>query len=72
MQCRLLTPVSWLLIPKSLVSEPVMLCKINGVRRDLRKFSVPTRFSILLNLNKLSDGTERGRACMHFIRANPE
>ena len=41
-----------------------MLFKIQGVRRDLRKFSVPTRFFILLNLKRLSDGSERG-AGMH-------
>ncbi len=44
-----------------LVVEATMLFKIKAVRRDLRKFSRPTQFLILLNLNKLSDcGGERG------------
>jgi hypothetical protein len=50
----------------SLVLEPVMLFKKQAVRRDLRKFSGPIRFPILLNLNNLSDcGCERG-ACLLF------
>jgi hypothetical protein len=43
-----------------LVVEATMLFKIKAVRRDLGKFSRPTQFLILLNLNKLSDcGGER-------------
>ena len=47
-------------IPMSRIIEAIMLLKIKAVRRDLRKFSGPARFLILLNLNKLSDcGDER-------------
>jgi len=47
-------------IPMCLVVEATMLFKIKAVRRDLGKFSRPTQFLILLNLNKLSDcGGER-------------
>jgi len=44
----------------SRIIEAIMLLKIKAVRRDLGKFSGPTRFLILLNLNELSDcGDER-------------
>jgi len=43
----------------SLLIEARMLFKINGVTRDLRRFSDPTRFLITLNLKKLSNGCER-------------
>jgi hypothetical protein len=44
----------------SLIIEAKMLLKIKGVRRDLGKFSGPTRFLILLNLNELSDCVGEG------------
>jgi hypothetical protein len=36
----------------SVTIEATMLFKIKAVRRDFRKFSGPTRFLILLNLNE--------------------
>ena len=57
----------------SLLFDPMMLFKIKEVRRDLRKFSGPALFLILLNLNKLSDcGGEGGRICNALIRSKPE
>ena len=49
-----------------------MSFKIKAVRRDLRKFSDPIRFLILLNLNKLSHcGCKRGAlpAFFHTFKA---
>ena len=47
--------------------DPVMLMKTNAVRRDLRKFSSPAQFVIMLNSNELSGScTEpEGRAKKH-------
>jgi hypothetical protein len=57
----------------SLVIEARMLLKIKAVRRDLRKFSWPARFLIVLNLNRLSDcGGERGARIQRVLRAKPE
>jgi hypothetical protein len=51
----------------SLVIEARMLLKIKAVRRDLSKFSGPTRFPIILNQNKLSDcGCDRGEKEFFF------
>ena len=47
--------------------DPVMLMKTQAVRRDLRKFSSPAQFLILLNSNELSGfcGEPGGRAKKH-------
>ena len=53
--------------------EAMMLFRIKEVRSDLRKFSGPARFLILLNLNELSDCCgERGRCIRRLLRSKPE
>jgi len=57
----------------SLLIEARMLFKIKAVRCDLRKFSGPGRFLIMLNLNGLSDcGGERGARIQRVLRSKPE
>jgi hypothetical protein len=46
----------------SLVIEARMLFKIKAIRSDLRKFSGPDRFLIILNLNELEVLAARGKS----------
>jgi hypothetical protein len=50
----------------SLFIEARMLLKIKAVRRDLRKFSGPARFLIVLNLKKLLGLAPSGERACHF------